>query len=351
MHKINLKSLGLEDIRAFIKSAGLPAYREGQLINWIYNIGVSDIDAITVFSRKLRDSLKEKAYISSLEPLEVLRSEDGTVKILFGLPDGLSIESVLIPDEDRLTLCVSSQVGCSMGCRFCRTAGMGFIRNLHPHEIVDQLVAAREHAGGQRISNIVFMGMGEPLMNMDNVVEAIVRINSFLKLSRRRITVSTSGLPEQILKLQRMLSSRGVYVNLAVSLNATTDETRSRIMPINRKYPIDELMSALRKFPMPKTRNMTIEYVLIKGLNDSRDDATRLAALLRGIPNKVNIIPMNDSDGCEFTRPSEERVNDFQKWLTDDGVTALVRKSKGQDILASCGQLASKKKRQADSSD
>lgn len=344
MEKVNLKSLSERMLVEFTEGMGLPAYRARQLMQWIYERGAKEIDDITVLSKSLRETLKGKAYISSLATIEKQTSSDGTMKMLFGLEDGLSVESVLIPDEDRLTLCISSQVGCQMGCRFCRTAGMGFVRNLEAHEIVDQLIASREHASGRRISNIVFMGMGEPLMNLGNVAEAITRINTFMKLSRRRITVSTSGIPERMLELEKMLSERGIYVNLAVSLNATTDETRSIIMPVNRKYPLKELMDAVRKFPLPKTRNLTFEYVLIKDLNDTRDDARRLGQMLRGIPNKVNIIPINEFEGCQLKRPSDRRISEFQQWLTGEGLTALIRKSKGQDILASCGQLASKGK-------
>ena len=341
MPKVNLKSLSESGLAEFMVSEGLPSYRARQLLQWIYERGVNDIGEISVFSKSLRESLERVSYISSLDLIDMQTSVDGTIKLLFGLEDRLRIESVLIPDEDRLTLCISSQVGCQMGCMFCRTAAMGFVRNLEAHEIVDQLIASGAHASGRRISNIVFMGMGEPLMNLDNVAEAIVRINTFMKLSRRRITVSTSGLPQKILDLQRILSEKDIYVNLAISLNATTDEVRSRIMPVNRKHSIRELMEAVRSFPLPKTRNVTFEYVLIRDVNDSPEDAKRLGVLLRGIPNKINIIPMNEFRGCELKRPSDERIDDFQRWLKKEGLTALIRKSKGQDILASCGQLAS----------
>ncbi|MFC1549389.1 23S rRNA (adenine(2503)-C(2))-methyltransferase RlmN [Nitrospirota bacterium] len=342
MQKLNLKTLSEPRMLEFMERHGQPAYRARQILQWIYERGIREIGEITVFSKALRESLDRVAYISSLDLINTQTSMDGTEKYLFGLEDGLSMESVLIPDEDRLTLCVSSQVGCQMGCSFCRTASMGFIRNLQAHEIVDQLIATSAHAAGRRISNIVFMGMGEPLMNLDNVVEAISRINTFMKLSRRRITVSTSGVCPKIPELQRLLSDRGIYVNLAISLNATTDEVRSGIMPVNRKYPLKELMEAVRSFPLSKTRNITFEYVLISDLNDSHEDARRLGRMLRGIPNKINIIPMNEFEGCDLRRPSDERIDVFQGWLKGEGLTALVRKSKGQDILASCGQLASR---------
>ncbi len=340
---INLKALTETELREFMHAQKVPDYRITQMIAWIYERGVTDIDDITVFSKDLRKSLKEISYISSLEVLDIQRSEDGTEKYLFGLEDGLQIESVLIPDGDRLTLCVSSQVGCQMGCTFCRTSTMGFMRNLESHEIIDQVLCATRLNKDKRISNIVFMGMGEPLMNLPALVDAILRINKYLKISRRRITVSTSGLAEEIYELAGRLAEDDLYVNLAVSLNATTDTVRSSIMPVNRKYPIKQLMSAVKEFPLPHTRMITFEYVLIDNLNDSKEDAKRLAELVHGIPNKINIIPLNPFEGCELERPSNTRVDRFKKWVEQEGAIALVRKSKGQDILASCGQLASKK--------
>lgn len=338
--KINLKSLTEAELGAFMAEQGQPPYRTAQLMQWMYERGATSIDEITVLSKTMRARLNELAYIGGLELRDTLKSEDGTMKLLFSLEDGFSMESVLIPEGERLTLCISSQVGCKMGCRFCRTAAMGFKRDLKAHEIVDQIVAVNRLLGGKRVSNIVFMGMGEPLMNLAEVVEAIVRINTFLKLSRRRISVSTCGLPQQILELDRMLAASGIYVNLAVSLNATNDAERDEIMPVNRKYPIRELMDAVRKFPLPRTRRITFEYVMVAGLNDSLDDAVRLSRLISGIPNKVNLIPLNGFEGCELKRPSDEHVEQFKIWLEAEGVTALIRKSKGQDILAACGMLA-----------
>lgn len=322
-----------------MQGAGLPAFRARQLMHWIYERGATDISQITVFSKELRARLAEQAYISNLALIERLTSHDGTQKYLFGLEDGLAIESVLIPDEERLTLCVSSQVGCAMGCRFCRTGTMGFIRDLRAHEIVDQVISVTRLIAPAKISNIVFMGMGEPMMNVQNVAEAIARMNDKLSLSRRRITVSTSGVVPGIDELAGLLLARGVTFNLAVSLNATTDETRSRLMPVNRKYPIEELMRAVRRFPLQKTRKITFEYVLVGGENDAIEDARRLARLIRGIPNKVNLIPLNPFEGCGLEAPSEGAVMRFQAELDALGVTALIRKSKGGDIMASCGQL------------
>lgn len=341
MGKINLKSLSVQELTRFMDGEGLPGYRAQQLMQWIYERGVRDIDEITVFSKDLRARLKGVAYISSLELMDRKQSVDGTQKYLFRLEDGLTMESVLIAEDDRLTLCISSQVGCQMGCAFCRTASMGFKRSLEAFEIVDQVISAKRLIGGARIRNIVFMGMGEPFMNLDAVVQAILMMNTFLNLSRRRITVSTSGLPAGILQLPARLKAHDIYINLAISLNATTNQSRSSIMPVNRKHPIDELMAAVRRFPLPRTRKITFEYVLIAGVNDSHDDALRLSRLLKGIPNKVNVIPLNEFEGCHLRRPSDEHVAEFMKWLEQGGLTALLRKSKGQDILASCGQLAS----------
>ena len=339
MELFDLKAADEAGIKSFMDGYGLPGYRAKQLIHWIYERGATEIDQITVFSRDLRAKLAEKAYISNLDLIERLKSRDGSEKYLFGLEDGLAIESVLIPDEDRLTLCVSSQVGCAMGCKFCRTGRMGFVRDLRAHEIVDQVIAAGRLISPQKINNIVFMGMGEPLMNVRNVAEAIARMNALLSLSRRKITVSTSGVVPGIEELPMLLGARGITFNLAISLNATTDETRSQLMPINRKYPIAELMQAVRRFPLQKTRKITFEYVMVGGVNDSIEDARRLAKLVRGIPNKVNLIPLNPFEGCGLSAPAEGAVVKFQAELDRLGVTALIRKSKGGDIMASCGQL------------
>ena len=332
---IDLKALSEDEIRDFICSEGLEGYRAQQLIFWIYEKGVERIEDITVFSKELRQKLSKKAYISSLELVKRQSSEDGTEKFLFRLHDGETIESVLIPDESRLTLCVSSQVGCAMGCRFCVTAKIGLRRDLKPHEIVDQIIKVQRLVHPKRITNIVFMGMGEPLKNTENVSEALRRIIKLLRISRRRITLSTSGVVPEIRRFPEIAPS----VNLAVSLNATTDSVRSRLMPINRAYPINELLDACRRYPLEPRRRITFEYILIKGVNDSVTDAKRLAELLRGIRAKINLIPFNPHRELEFQRPSEETILQFQRFLIDRGYTAVVRKSKGIDISAACGQL------------
>ena len=333
--KIDLKSLSKEDTYRFAVSHGLPKYRADQLLHWIYERYVTNIQEITEFSKALRTELAQTAVISNLELAARQRSQDGTEKFLFSLEDGQTIESVLIPDKDRLTLCISSQAGCAMGCSFCLTGDIGLIRNLKAHEIVDQIISVSRRISPRRITNIVLMGMGEPLANFDEVVEALWRITGLMGISKRRITLSTSGLVPKMIELPQ----RAPDVNLAVSLNATTDEVRSRIMPINKTYPISELMSACRRYPLKPRRRITFEYVLIGGVNDTPADARRLVRMLRGIPCKVNLIPYNPDEQSSMKRPSEETVLAFQKTVADSNITVLVRESKGQDILAACGQL------------
>ena len=332
---INLKSLSKADTYHFAADNGLPRYRVEQLLHWIYGKYARELQEITEFSKELRRELGQKAYISNLGLVARQRSGDGAEKFLFSLEDGHAIESVLIPDKERLTLCISSQAGCAMGCRFCLTGSEGLIRNLRAYEIVDQVISVNRLISPDRVTNIVFMGMGEPLANFDEVVEALKRITEFIGISKRKITLSTSGLVPKMLELPK----KAPDVNLAVSLNATTDDVRDRIMPINKKYPITELLDACRQYPLQPRRRITFEYVLIDGLNDTLDDARRLVRLLRGIPCKVNLIPFNPHTEGGFKRPSEERVLAFQKVLIDGHMTALIRESKGQDILAACGQL------------
>ncbi|MCX7793289.1 MAG: 23S rRNA (adenine(2503)-C(2))-methyltransferase RlmN [Thermodesulfovibrionales bacterium] len=332
---INLKSLNIQELDSFIRSLGLPSYRTLQLVQWIYEKLARDIDEITVFSKELRKILKERAFISNVTIIEKMVSRDGTIKYLLELEDKESIESVLIPDEKRLTLCISSQVGCPMGCVFCLTGKIGFRRNLYAHEIVDQVITVKREF--PEITNVVFMGMGEPLLNLENTVESIRRLTSFMHFSPRKITVSTCGIPHKIMELYQAFPQNPP--NIAISLNATTDETRSRLMPVNRAYPLKTLLDTLKKVPLPPRRRITFEYVLLEDINDRDEDAKRLVKLLQGIPSKINLIPFNPVKGLGFKRPSEERILRFQKILKENHFTALIRKSKGQDILAACGQL------------
>jgi 23S rRNA (adenine2503-C2)-methyltransferase len=336
MEKRNLKEMSERELVEFFNEMGLPAFRARQFEHWIYEKYAQSIDDITEFSKDLRESLEKIAHISNLELIDKRTSTDGTEKYLFRLEDGLSIESVLIPDEKRRTICLSSQVGCAMGCMFCLTGIMGLKRNLKAYEIVDQVIAASRLVMPERITNIVLMGMGEPLHNLEEVSEALRRINKFMKFSGRRITVSTAGLVPEMLELPGMAPD----VNIAVSLNATIDRVRSKIMPVNKRYPIKVLLDACRKYPLKRRRRITFEYVIFDGVNDTESDAKRLVSLLRGIPSKVNLIPFNELEDCGFKRPSEEKVLAFQNILIRGGPTALIRKSKGQDIMAACGQLS-----------
>lgn len=333
--KTDLKSLSKQEMDSFFLKAGMPAFRARQTLHWIYERYARTINDITEFSKDLRDSLSAKAYLSNLTLLDRQRSKDHTEKFLFGLEDGESIESVVIPDKDRLTLCLSSQVGCAMGCKFCLTGKAGLKRSLKAHEIVDQVISVNRLLSPMKITNIVFMGMGEPLSNLGEVTEALLRLTAILEISKRKITVSTSGIAPKILEL----AARAPRVNLAISLNAATDEVRDSIMPVNKKYPLNLLLDTCRRFPLEPGRRITFEYVMLGGLNDSPGDAKRLVSMLRGLQCKVNLIPFNQYEGSEFRPPSQESLLKFQDVLSTANIPALVRKSKGQDILAACGQL------------
>lgn len=333
--RTNLKSLSREELASFAEAQGLPKFRVDQLLHWMYEKYAQDIQEITEFSKSLREDLARTACISSLELVSHQTSKDNTEKFLFGLEDGQTIESVLIPDHDRRTLCISSQAGCAMACSFCLTGETGLVRNLKAHEIVDQILFVNGLIKPKRISNIVFMGMGEPLANFEEVVEALKKITEVLGISKRRITLSTSGLVPKMLELPKVAPD----VNLAVSLNATTDEVRDRIMPINKKYPLKMLLDACRMYPLQPQRLITFEYVLLDGVNDTLEDAKRLTRILKNIPCKVNLIPYNPHEGSRLKRPKQATVLAFQQVLKDAHMTALVRESKGQDILAACGQL------------
>lgn len=355
MAKINLKELNKEGIIAFVKKHGLPAYRARQLLHWIYEKKAQSIEEITELSKELRKEISETAYISNLKLLDRLVSGDGTEKFLFELEDGQTIESVLIPDKDRQTICISSQVGCAMGCGFCLTGKIGIKRNLKAYEIIDQIISVRRlisktcphipppaRGEDRGVTNIVFMGMGEPLLNFDEVVDALHRITELLGFSKRRITVSTCGIAPKITDLFK----KAPHVKLAISLNAATNKVRDLLMPINKKYPIEVLLNACRTVPLSPRDKITFEYVMVDGINDSPSDAKSLVKILKTIPSMVNLIPFNPYEGSKFKRPSEEKVLAFQKILSDSNILAFIRKSKGQNIFAACGQLKAKYKAQ-----
>lgn len=339
MEKIDLRNFSLARLTEYIEEIGQPAYRARQLFSWLYKPGIESFSQMTDLSKDLRAVLAEKAYFSILKPVSEEKSRDGAIKYGFELQDGAVIESVLIPEEERLTLCVSSQVGCAMGCRFCLTGAMGFKRNLTPAEIVNQVLAAREKT--KQINNLVFMGMGEPLANFDNLLTAltILQEQRGLNFSDRKITVSTSGIVPKIRELGEKSK-----VNLAVSLHAADDATRSSLMPVNATYPVDTLLEACREFPLPKRKRIMFEYILLKDINDSAEDAKLLAKKLRNIRCKINLLPYNECPALPYKRPSEEQITIFQKILWEAGYTVIVRSSRGDDISAACGQLAGKHK-------
>jgi 23S rRNA (adenine2503-C2)-methyltransferase len=330
----------LEDMEAFLIARGQQKYRAAQIMKWIHQGLVDNFEPMTNLSKSLRLELSDHAHIGVLRHVSTQTSVDNTAKFLFQLSDGLFIESVLIPETDHDTLCISTQVGCAMGCRICRTAKMGLQRNLSSGEIVGQLLAVRRIRQDSRITNVVFMGMGEPLANFENTVRAITILShpNGPQISWRRLTVSTSGIVPKILEL-----GSTVRAKLAVSLNAVTDEQRSHIMPINRAYPLAKLMQALQSYPLPRRDRITFEYVMRDGFNDSDADARHLVRLLNPVRAKVNLIPFNDELSDEFRTPSAKRVSSFQDILMSKSLVAIVRKSRGRDIMAACGQLASQK--------
>jgi 23S rRNA (adenine2503-C2)-methyltransferase len=336
--KPNIKDLSFQNLTAFLSERKHPSYRAGQIRQWLFQKRAAAFSEMTNLSRSLREQLEENFTISRLKILRREDARDGTVKFLFGLSDGASIESVLIPEARRLTLCISTQAGCGFGCAFCATAVLGLKRNLTASEIVDQVIeASRDLLSGARITHVVLMGMGEPLANYAQTTAAIEIITDGewgLGISPRRVTLSTVGLVPQIEKL--MEETR---VNLAVSLHAPTDELRAELMPVNRKYSLEQLLECCRKLPLPRRKRITFEYVLLGGVNDSEAQARQLAQVLRGIPSKVNVIPFNPHPGSKFLRPAAEQIDRFQEVLRAEGVQVNVRRPRGDDIQAACGQL------------
>jgi 23S rRNA (adenine2503-C2)-methyltransferase len=337
MHKLNLKKYDPKEIEEVIKEYSLPSYRTKQLIHWIYKKYASSLMEITEIPKTLRESLSEKYYIGDIKLLDRKISIDGTEKFLWELEDKEKVESILIPDKYRLTLCLSSQVGCSLKCKFCLTGKIAFKRNLYSWEILDQFIQVQKIIvkEGRHITNVVFMGMGEPLLNFDNVIDALWKIKKLLNFSHQRITLSTAGIIPAIKELPK----KAPPVKLAISLNATTDTTRSYLMPINKKYPLKELLKTLKDYPLKHGQKITFEYVMIKNINTSEEDAYRLSQLLKGIPSKINLIPFNSWDGCSFETPDEGEIAKFQNILKSKGFSVFIRKSKGKDIFAACGQL------------
>ncbi len=335
--KINIKNLNREELKRLTKTLGKEDYRARQIIQWIYRHRVHSFQEMTNLSKGLRELLERTTRMDSLVPARVETSRDGSQKFLFQLEDRETIESVLIPDRDRLTLCVSTQVGCKFSCGFCLTGRHGFSRDLSTSEILGQVLALQRFLRPMTLTNVVLMGMGEPLANFENVVKAmeVMGYNDGLRFSKRKITLSTVGLVPEIDRLGQIPR----LCRLAISLNATDNVTRTSLMPINQEYPLEELLDACRRFPLTPREHITFEYVLIKGINDSDEDAKRLPRMFRGVRAKVNLLPYNESPCLPFRRPSEERILAFQQTLLQKNVTAIIRKSRGEDISAACGQL------------
>jgi 23S rRNA (adenine2503-C2)-methyltransferase len=350
--KADIKSLIISELQEQLRELGEPSYRAHQITNWLYKKRVGTIDGMTNLPRPLRERLSEAFSLGKINIVRVLGTPDTTRKFLFRLADGNLIESVLIPASpalyggrsDRRTICISTQVGCAYGCKFCASGLGGFSRNLAANEIVDQIIAV-ERATGEKIDNVVFMGMGEPLANLENVLRAIRIINAGwgLGIGARHITISTSGLVPQI----RKLAEEPLQIRLAISLHGATDEVRNRIMPINRRYNIETLLSACDYYNVHKKQRLTFEYILIANVNDSDEQARSLSQHAHKLSAKVNLIPYNSVSGLPWTRPSEDRQEKFLSILRGRGVPATLRREKGHDIDAACGQLRLQTEREA----
>jgi 23S rRNA (adenine2503-C2)-methyltransferase len=336
--RTDLKGMSLPELETFLSRWGTERYRARQISRWIYKQFAEEFSAMTDLSKDFREELTRGCRVSSPPAERVEVSVDGAEKCLFRLEDGETVESVLIPEEDRRTLCVSSQVGCALRCGFCATGAMGFRRNMTSAEIVHQVCFAvkRLTEKGERLTNVVFMGMGEPLENLPEVSRTIgILLSQFgFGLSGKRVTVSTAGVVPAMLAL-----AKEYPVSFAVSINAPNDDLRSRLMPINRKYPLMELVAAMKKIPLRSGRKVTAEYILLGGINDSKEDASRLARLLKGARVKVNLIPYNAHEYGDFTSPSAETADRFRDILLAAGIQAILRERRGADIRAACGQL------------
>lgn len=334
---IDVKNMTRREMEAFISEMNEKPYRAKQMFTWLYKKHVDSVDKMTDMAKDFRQRLSEKILISRLEPENIHRSADGSKKYIFTAADGYSIECVVIVEKNHLTLCLSTQIGCALNCRFCCTGSRGLIRNLSVSEIVNQVAAVLRHEQPMdKLPNLVFMGMGEPLANYENTRKSIsILMDPFgFGFSHRKITVSTSG----IIPLMKPLASE-TNVNIAVSLNASNNKTRSYLMPVNKKYPLKDLIETAKTCRISPRKRITFEYILIRGVNDSVKNAIELTGLLKGIACKINLIPFNEHPFCEFKTPEEDAVTAFQDVLKKNNLTAPIRRSKGSDIYAACGQL------------
>ncbi len=343
MAKTDIRALSREELKNWFKEQGHPAFRADQVYDWLWVKSHVRFDQMTNLSKSLREQLSEHFEINHVEVDQMQRSEDGTIKNAVKLHDGLIVESVLIPTEKRITACVSSQVGCSLDCDFCATAGLKRMRNLNPDEIYDQVVAIKNQGDeyfGRPLTNIVMMGMGEPLLNYKNVIAALEKVTSEegLGMAARRITLSTVGIP----KLIKRMANDGVRFNLAVSLHSAIQSTRERIMPLASKNHLDELLESLQHWYQVTKRKVTFEFVVWRGVNDTDEEIEALVSFVKKVPSKVNIIQYNPIDNGDYTQAPQERVDAYIQALNNVGVVAKVRQSRGQDIDAACGQLANK---------
>jgi 23S rRNA (adenine2503-C2)-methyltransferase len=336
--KNDIKDLTKNELVIWLHDNGIQSFRAGQIFKWIYLRQVDTFDNMTDIGKTTRELLFSHFSIERLHTIKIEQSVDGSKKYLFQLKDGNHIETVLIPEKNHQTLCISTQIGCAQNCKFCLTARGGFVRNLTAGEILAQVRDVKNTLNHpEQLKNIVLMGMGEPLANYVNVIKALDTMRDGdhgLKISARKITISTAGLIHQFSAL-----GRDTDVNLAISLNAADNNTRSMLMPINRKYPIEDLIKACQKYPLAPREKITFEYILIQGVNDSLDDADRLIKLLRPVKSKINLIPFNEHPESELKRPDDQVIDHFLQKLHDAGYTAIIRHSKGQDISAACGQL------------
>ena len=342
----NIVGLSREELNERFLNLGLKKFRSGQVWHWLYHKGVTSFEEMTTLSKTVREQLRQKFAIKRPMIIEKQTSMDGTIKWLLQFEDGTKAETVFIPEEDRGTLCISSQVGCTLNCSFCHTGTQRLVRNLTPSELVGQILTAFDELSawpsaqaGRPVTNIVLMGMGEPLYNLDNVITAlkIVMDNEGISISKRRITLSTSGIVPEIYKC-----GLETDVNLAISLHAVTDNVSNILVPINKKYPIKELLKACREYPgVSNSRRITFEYVMLKGINDSLSDAKALIKLMEGIPAKINLIPFNPWPGSPYERSEKSQIEQFAKIILKAGYPSPVSTPRGDDILAACGQLKS----------
>ena len=337
MDRINLKDLNRSELESFASSLGLEPFRGRQIFRWIFGEGVDDFDLMTDLSKKVRTELNDKSFIGKLAVVRILDSTDGSTRFLFRLDDGFPVESVLIPEKKRLTLCVSSQAGCALQCEFCATGRIGFNRNLTAGEIVDQLLQVQNRSD-KRITNVVFMGMGEPMLNLKEVFKAceIISDDYGPSLSRKKITISTVGVVHAL----RKFVSRAGKLGLAISLHSADEEVRKKIMPVARENTLPDIIAEAKRYTELSGRRVSFEYLLLGGLTDSIEDAGRLVKLIHGIPCKINLIRYNPIGGLPFKRPREEDVQRFKEYLYPRTYAVTVRESRGLDVGGACGQLA-----------